>query len=314
MPDLSSWPRGMRLIVRKERPHPGAQLRFIDVDGLRLTCFATNTKDGQLADLELRHRRRARCEDGIRNARDTRLAQSAPARPDAESDLAGDRPDRPGPAGLDADARPDRRRPPLGRTQAPAPVAVLRRCPARSHRPPPMGSVSPPGGPGPASSPWRSTSCIAFRTQADQPFRLSRQPGPHTGEVEPGAQPTREPSPQPAPAPGKTAPHKHRVPINEPMGTHERRLGHLPAVVGTLVSTRWTGRRLRRTTAAPHPLRRPAMAPVQSYGRRNGSPLRETPWGQDRVPARPSLFVAVYVNDCQILTSRRGSSHNRSTW
>jgi hypothetical protein len=73
MPDLSTWPTGMRLIVRKERPHPGAQLRFTDLDGLRLTCFATNTKGGQLADLELRHRRRARCEDRIRNARDTGL-------------------------------------------------------------------------------------------------------------------------------------------------------------------------------------------------------------------------------------------------
>ncbi|SHN34675.1 Transposase DDE domain group 1 [Streptomyces yunnanensis] len=73
MPGLSTWPKGMRLIVRKERPHPGAQLRFIDVDGNRLTCFATNTKGGQLADLELRHQRRARCEDCIRNARDTGL-------------------------------------------------------------------------------------------------------------------------------------------------------------------------------------------------------------------------------------------------
>ncbi|MFJ3804339.1 IS1380 family transposase [Streptomyces sp. NPDC090088] len=73
MPDLSSWPKNMRLVVRKERPHPGAQLRITDVDGLRLTCFATNTKGGQLADLELRHRRRARCEDRIRNARHTGL-------------------------------------------------------------------------------------------------------------------------------------------------------------------------------------------------------------------------------------------------
>ncbi|WP_078651515.1 IS1380 family transposase [Streptomyces xylophagus] len=73
MPDLSTWPKGMRLVVRKERQHPGAQLRFTDLDGLRLTCFATNTKGGQLADLELRHRRRARCEDRIRNARATGL-------------------------------------------------------------------------------------------------------------------------------------------------------------------------------------------------------------------------------------------------
>jgi hypothetical protein len=73
MPDLSTWPKGMRLVVRKERPHPGAQLRFTDLDGLRLTCFATNTKGGQLADLVLRHRRRARCEDRIRGARDIGL-------------------------------------------------------------------------------------------------------------------------------------------------------------------------------------------------------------------------------------------------
>jgi len=71
--DLSSWPAGMRVIVRKERPHPGAQLRFTDIDGHRFTALATDAKRGQLADLELRHRRRARCEDRIRNAKDTGL-------------------------------------------------------------------------------------------------------------------------------------------------------------------------------------------------------------------------------------------------
>ncbi len=71
--DLTGWPPGIRVIVRKERPHPGAQLRFTDADGLRVTAFATNTSRGQLADLELRHRRRARCEDRIRNAKDTGL-------------------------------------------------------------------------------------------------------------------------------------------------------------------------------------------------------------------------------------------------
>jgi len=73
MVDLDSWPAGMRVIVRKERPHPGAQLRFTDIDGHRFTAFATDTKKGQLADLELRHRRRARCEDRIRCAKDTGL-------------------------------------------------------------------------------------------------------------------------------------------------------------------------------------------------------------------------------------------------
>ena len=32
------------MIVRKERPHPGAQLRITDVDGHRVTAFATNTR------------------------------------------------------------------------------------------------------------------------------------------------------------------------------------------------------------------------------------------------------------------------------
>ena len=71
--DLSDWPDGIRVIVRAERPHPGAQLRFTDSDGNRLTAFITNTTRGQLADLELRHRRRARCEDRIRNMKDTGL-------------------------------------------------------------------------------------------------------------------------------------------------------------------------------------------------------------------------------------------------
>jgi hypothetical protein len=74
---LTSWPAGMRVIVRKERPHPGAQLRLTDPDGHRYTAFATNTRPGgpgrQLADLELRHRRRARAEDRIRAAKDTGL-------------------------------------------------------------------------------------------------------------------------------------------------------------------------------------------------------------------------------------------------
>jgi hypothetical protein len=75
--DLTAWPPGTRLILRKERPHPGAQLRITDADGLRVTGFLTNTGHGgparQLADLELRHRRHARVEDRIRAAKDTGL-------------------------------------------------------------------------------------------------------------------------------------------------------------------------------------------------------------------------------------------------
>ena len=71
--DLSSWPAGTRVILRKERPHPGAQLRFTDSDGMRVTAFITDTAPGvvpgQLAGLELRHRQHARVEDRIRKPR-----------------------------------------------------------------------------------------------------------------------------------------------------------------------------------------------------------------------------------------------------
>ena len=67
------WPPGMRVIARRERPHPGAQLRITDQEGWRITVFATNTRRGRLADLEVRHRLRARAEDRSRGLKDTGL-------------------------------------------------------------------------------------------------------------------------------------------------------------------------------------------------------------------------------------------------
>ena len=72
-PGPRDWPAGMRVIARRERPHPGAQLHLTDQDGWRINCFATNTR-GQwwhLDVLEVRHRQRARCEDRIRCQKDT---------------------------------------------------------------------------------------------------------------------------------------------------------------------------------------------------------------------------------------------------
>ena len=68
---FKGWPPGMRVIARRERPHPGAQLRITDHEGWRITVFATNTRGGRLADLEVRHRLRARAEDRIRGLKDT---------------------------------------------------------------------------------------------------------------------------------------------------------------------------------------------------------------------------------------------------
>ena len=67
------WPPGMRVIARRERLHPGAQLRITDAHGWRITVFATNTTGGRIADLEVRHRLRARAEDRIRALKDTGL-------------------------------------------------------------------------------------------------------------------------------------------------------------------------------------------------------------------------------------------------
>ena len=68
------YPSGIRVIVRRERPHPGAQLdAFEEADGWRYTAFATDTRFGQLAHLDARHRADARVEDRIRTAKDTGL-------------------------------------------------------------------------------------------------------------------------------------------------------------------------------------------------------------------------------------------------
>ena len=65
--DLSSWPTETRLIVRRERAHPGAQLSlFDDIEGMRHTAHITN-QPGEAEMLELAHRQRGAAEDVIRD-------------------------------------------------------------------------------------------------------------------------------------------------------------------------------------------------------------------------------------------------------
>ena len=83
--NLAKWPREMRVIVRREKPHPGAALTlFEQADGWRYQAFVTNTRvtntrttgaGGQLGFLEARHRAHARVEDRIRIAKDTGLGR-----------------------------------------------------------------------------------------------------------------------------------------------------------------------------------------------------------------------------------------------
>jgi hypothetical protein len=73
--DLSAWPARTRLIVRRETPHPGAQLSLFDtVEGKRHTAFITDQPDDGIAALERFQRRRARAENIIRDTKACGLA------------------------------------------------------------------------------------------------------------------------------------------------------------------------------------------------------------------------------------------------
>ena len=69
--DLAGWPEGTRLICRRERPHPGAQLTFTDADGHRFQCFITDQDGPDIAALEATHRQHAEVEDRVKTLKAT---------------------------------------------------------------------------------------------------------------------------------------------------------------------------------------------------------------------------------------------------
>jgi hypothetical protein len=73
--DLTGWPEGSRVLVRREIPHPGAQFSFTDHDGHRFQAILTDQADPDIAYLEARHRGHARVEDRIRTGKDTGMAK-----------------------------------------------------------------------------------------------------------------------------------------------------------------------------------------------------------------------------------------------
>ena len=73
--DLSGWPAGSRVLVRREVPHPGAQLSFTDHDGHRFQAILTDQPDTDIAYLEARHRGHARVEDRIKDGKDCGMAK-----------------------------------------------------------------------------------------------------------------------------------------------------------------------------------------------------------------------------------------------
>jgi DDE family transposase len=132
--DLSARPHRSRVIVRRERPHPGAQLSFSDHHGHRFLATLTDL-DGDAVGLECLHRARANAEDRMRAAKQTGL-DNLPFRDVdhnavwLELSLIAQHPDRPDPA-----ARARRRARPL-RTQDAALPAAAHRRPTRLSRPP----------------------------------------------------------------------------------------------------------------------------------------------------------------------------------
>src|SRR3954470_6721185 len=131
--ELSPWPQGSRVIVRRERPHPGAQLSFTDHDGFRFQAILTDQPDQDTAIIECRHRQRAHVEDRIRDDKDGPCEVPVQG-VRAQRAVAGDRAararfDRLGPGAA------ARRRARQGRAQTAALPAPARRRSARIPRP-----------------------------------------------------------------------------------------------------------------------------------------------------------------------------------
>jgi hypothetical protein len=71
---FAKWPPDMRILVRRENPHPGAQLSLFEQhEGKRYQVTGTSTPLGQAQFLEARHRTQARVEDRIRCGKATGL-------------------------------------------------------------------------------------------------------------------------------------------------------------------------------------------------------------------------------------------------
>jgi len=66
--NLSLWPSGSRVLVRREEHHPGASYNLFDPHRLRHQALITDSHDSDIAHLEARHRLQARVEDRIKEA------------------------------------------------------------------------------------------------------------------------------------------------------------------------------------------------------------------------------------------------------
>ena len=214
--DLHTWPPGTRAICRREDAHPGAQLRFSDLDGHRFQVFLTDQPDPDLAGLELRHRQRARVED---------LAASAPPRPPAyrtSRSIAGEQ----CLAGAAPSPKTCRAGPRRCCWMAPSRSPSPRPCATGCSMSPPEWSATPAArsfacnapGPGPSTSPGRSPGCVPCRRPPSHPPSADDSLT-HHGSYVPPCPPSRPPPPTAGtatPAPPRPATQPSRTPLARP--------------------------------------------------------------------------------------------------
>ena len=173
--DTGGWPAGLRVIVRKERPHPGRSCGS-PMSTARFTAFATDAKRGQLADWNCATQR-ARCEDRIRCAKTPGCGTChSRVRPEpAVGEIVA------WPAAAGRRARPHRQ--PAAGTQRPPRVSP---SPACQQRPPPAPALAN-DGPGAESRRGHPPAAIP---PADQPNHPDRREPPDRGPPTP-----RQPQP-----------------------------------------------------------------------------------------------------------------------
>jgi Transposase DDE domain group 1 len=229
--NLSAWPEGTRVIVRRERPHPGAQLSFSDHDGHRFLATLTDL-EGDPAELECLHRARAHAEHRIRAAKQTGL-DNLPFRDFdrnavwLELSLIARRPQHVDPA-----RRARRRARPLRAQDAALPPAAHRRPPGlpRSPRhPAPVTQLAVGARTGRRLRPPRRaattrplTPRATDRRPSSPPATITaahrRRPPPPTTPQTPAHQPTPAPSPPATSRPSRDSNPTHRISqlLNDP--------------------------------------------------------------------------------------------------
>src|SRR4051812_49336853 len=188
---LDAWPQDSRLIVRRERPHPGAQLSFTDVDGHRFECFITDQADRDLAGLQTRHRAHAIVEDRVRDLKSTGLSNLPCSAFKPQPGVAASRTGRPRFDRLDPTAALRRRARRL-RAQATALPAAARRRAPDPPRPPAHAAPARRLALGRRHRERVQASRRAARLSASPPRRPCPAPGPRRHVAVPAPTPQRQ--------------------------------------------------------------------------------------------------------------------------